>query len=62
MRTPKEVEAMLGNVLDKKERIDHAYRGMTYAEGVESALRWVMESPNSESNETPYEEGDLETE
>lgn len=42
MKSQNEIEQMLDKVMQHKERIETVYKGMTYAEGLENALRWAM--------------------
>jgi len=46
MKTQREVDDMVGDVLDRQEEIDNGdtqgFHGMTYEEGLRDALEWVL--------------------
>ncbi len=41
-KSEREIEKMLDDVLSVKPQMELAYRGMSYADGVEEALRWSL--------------------
>jgi hypothetical protein len=56
MKSKKEIEDMLDKVLSNKEAIAHNLRGMSYPEGIEAALEWVM----GLREEPPVDDSDCE--
>lgn len=55
-KTDKELEDMLYKVKDNRSAIDRNLRGMTYAEGIEAALEWVI----GQRDEPPVDDCDCD--
>lgn len=55
-RADKELEDMLYKVRDNKRAISRNLSGMTYAEGVEAALEWVL----GQRDEPPVDDDDCD--
>jgi len=52
MRSKDDIEEQIAQALDSKEENGSKFPGMSYEDGVESALMWVIE----ERDETPMED------
>ncbi len=55
-KTDKELEDMLYKTKDNRRIIDRTLSGMTYAEGVEAALEWVI----GQREEPPVDDDDCD--
>jgi len=47
MRSEQEIEKVIRYLIDNKQKVDRRFFGMSYAGGVDEALRWVLEEEDS---------------
>ena len=55
MKTVEEIEALLDKAVDLEYAGDASFSGMTYEQGIRSALEWVLSELPAEEDESPLE-------